>query len=115
LSGGLIYFGGPLYRRRRLARVFRKAGAMVEPDQKVTFVADGHRLRSISAGTDSSVIWELVSRVIEAPQGFLIYTQGLARWLPNHAFRDEDDRERFSVLARRAKRFDSYLGDFPRR
>lgn len=115
LAGGLFYLGTATYRRRALSRAFRKAGDMVEPDQKVTFVADGHRLRTISAGTDSSVIWELVSRVIEDPQGFLIYTPGLARWLPNHAFRDEDDRERFARFARAAKRFDSYLAGSARR
>ena len=89
------------YRGRLLRQAFHKSGAMAQPDQKITFVIDESRIRKLTAGSESSWVWELVPSVIEAPGGFLIDHGGIGHWLPNHAFFDDQDRDEFASLARR--------------
>jgi hypothetical protein len=99
-----------LTRVRPLRRAFHKAGAMAQPDQKITFVIDESRIRKLTAGAESSWVWELVPSVVESPKGYLVNHAGVGHWIPNHAFIDERDRDDFAALAaRRAVKFESWI------
>ncbi len=87
-----------------------------EADQKVVYVVDESRLRKISPGVDLSIIWELIPKVLELPDGFLAFPGApKGYWLPNHAFRDQADRERFAAIAEhRARKYVRGRGVAPR-
>lgn len=98
----LIIWGQP----RGWRRVFEKAGASAQPGEKLTILADAGQLRMTTGKADGWVAWELVTKVVESREGFLIYRNTQFHWLPHHAFRDEEDRERFARLAEaRAAKF----------
>ena len=99
----IFYLGGMEGGYRR---AFRRKGFFAQPDQKATFLINDRGIRLLLPGVEVSYIWELVSQVRQVRDGFLITFGGLPRWLPNHAFRDEDDRDAFIELAsRRALKF----------
>lgn len=102
----LIWATWIVTRRGVWRQEFRKAGAMAEGDSKVTFVIDDSRIRKITAGMESSWIWELVPSIVGGRGGYLIEDGAQAHWLPDHAFADERDRDEFAALAqRRAAKF----------
>jgi len=100
-GGMMLYRFSRANRRRLLKRAFAKAGALVEPDQKVIFMIDESRVRKITAGTETTWIWELIPQVDASELGYLIHASGVGHWLPYHAFGDDEDREDFAQLATR--------------
>lgn len=96
------------YYRWAWKRQFLKAGIRAQPDHKVTIVMDEERVRIHSAGTDLSQVWGMFTSVAETPGGFLLYQGKAARWIPNHAFARDGDRERFVNLSRRVSMYEPF-------
>ncbi len=76
----------------------------------VDFTPDRVRSQMSELG-GSDVAWEVFERVVHTPSGFLLYPNtGTFRWIPHHAFENEDDIQRLSVIAKaNAKKYEEMV------
>ncbi len=93
---GFIYFG--IYADRQMGRLFFRL--MPENSKDVEWTFSEHGLETRTPLTTGAYSWALVTKVVENPQGFLIYrNQFLFDWIPARAFASPVDIRRFATLA----------------
>ncbi|MEO6809540.1 MAG: YcxB family protein [Isosphaeraceae bacterium] len=102
LGLGVLTLVWPFFRdktcRWLVLRSFRK---LPERETTIEWLISDEDLSVQSSLADSRFRWELVEKVVDASNGFLIYTNKLtAHWIPVHAFDAKDGADRFQKLAR---------------
>jgi hypothetical protein len=77
-------------------------------DMLVTWEFHPDHIVSKTEASTATMEWRMISRVLQAAQGFLLYPNDrVFHWLPAHAFREPMDLEAFTQLAKSSvKQFD---------
>jgi hypothetical protein len=92
----LLLASFPLWSRWLVARNWRKS-----PNAGRTFVwvISADNLHVDWGGSQSTLGWDQITRVIESKHGLLLYTQpSLANWIPKHAFSSDADLDKLRSM-----------------
>lgn len=99
LIGWLTWaFRTNFFLRWQSRRVFR---SLASPSHLSEWSIDATELRSRTALSAATLLWPAFIKVVESPQGFLLYSQPrFFNWIPAHGFASAGEMARFAALAR---------------
>ena len=96
--GGIFFITLPLLARHAIRRQFAKRP---DRDKLVTYEFDSERITSKSDASFASFEWKLVSRVLRASEGYLIYlNEQMFHWIPVAAFPGGENTANLSKLVK---------------
>lgn len=96
--GGVFLIAIPLLTRQAVRKQFAKRP---DRDKILTYQLDSERITSKSDASFANFEWNLVSRVLQTPEGILIYLNDqMFHWIPATAFSSRKDEAAFSKLVR---------------
>jgi hypothetical protein len=98
LVAAATFLAVPLFVRRMTLRHYAKRP---DRDMVITWEFYPDRVTSKTEASSSTFEWRLISRLLQAREGFLLYPNDrVFHWLPAHAFRGTADVEAFAQLAK---------------
>jgi hypothetical protein len=81
--------------------VLKQFRANPSADQDVIWRIEVHELASETKGASTTFKWNMLVKVVERSDGFLLFPQPkLAHWIPKNAFEDDEQIGRFRELVR---------------
>ena len=95
---GISFLAVPLFVRRMTLRHYAR-----RPDRGMVVSWEFHPdyISTKTEASSSTFEWRMISRVLQATEGFLIYpNERIFHWLPIHAFCGAEDVESFTQLAK---------------
>lgn len=94
-----IYFlRWPIY-KFQLKMHFKK---YAEKDKEVTWqVTDSFLKGGVEGLSQGEIQWDNVAKIVDSPEGFIIYRYPLYHWFPKDGFINPDDVTAFEALARK--------------
>lgn len=104
LIAGFVLFTNWYGYRWLMRRAFRKS--LLGGDLKSSYIFTPEYIQSENRLIEAKKKWEVVDRVIELRDGFVLVIGGAAEWVPKHAFAEPFDDVEFANLAKsRVKKY----------
>jgi hypothetical protein len=101
---GAALLSSRLWTRRFILKLYNQRH---DRDSEVSWMISSDEITTKSEASDSRFEWRVISRVVECPQGFLLYLNNqLFHWLPGHAFKGEGGKEFAALAERHVKQYD---------